>query len=321
MINKFTSRLRNKSIDNFTSNFGLWFRRTFHSVISFFFRLVMRVWFKKKIIVDKKVKLDKKKCYIFAVNHSFYFDGPSVIATAGKNCYSLFGATEQLYLEPRTIFIWISGLIYVDRVEKQSRKDSIPKMSRVLKAGNSIMMFPEGRWNDSENLLCQKIFAGVYNLSVENKVEVVPVSVFNESGSDKIYVSYGKPIKMYKNVDKDNALSDLRDKIATMYYNQIMKYSTPFARSKVNGDIHYNFMKERMYEYSQTKWKSDYCWDDELFTYKAHDVDLEDVWKDIDKVNININNIDKFKDILKELRIRKKYNFTEYMNKNYRKHY
>ena len=43
----------------------------------------------------------------------------------------------------------------------------IGKMNRVLKAGNSILIFPEGRWNDSENLLCQKLFAGPYNLSFQ----------------------------------------------------------------------------------------------------------------------------------------------------------
>lgn len=320
IINKLLSKLDNSTIDNFTSNFGLWMRRTFHSIISFLFRLVIRFYYKKKIIVEHKAKLDKKKSYIFALNHSFYLDGSAVIATADKNCYSLFGATEQLYFDLCTFFIWFSGLIYVDRTNKQSRKDSLPKMSRVLQAGNSILIFPEGRWNDSENLLCQKLFAGVYNLSLENKVEVVPVSVFKETESKYIYVNFGSPIKMYKK-DKNEGLQILRDNLATMYYNQIMNYSTPYNREEVKGDIHFNYMEERMYEYSKAKWHSDYCWDDELFTYKGEDVDLEDVWKDIDKVKIDKNNIDKFYDILKELNRRKKYNFTDYMNKNYRKKY
>ena len=45
-----------------------------------------------------------------------------------------------------------------------------------------------------------------------------------------------------------------------------------------------------MKEYSKAHFPSNYCWDDELFTYKEND-DLEDVWKDIDKVNINIKNM------------------------------
>ena len=76
-----------------------------------------------------------------------------------------------------------------------------------------------------------------------------------------------------------------------------------------------------MHEYSKAKWHSDYCWDDELFIYKGKDIDLDDVWKDIDKVKIDINNIHIFRTILKDLYIRKKYNFTDYMNKNYHKKY
>ena len=320
IINKLLGKLANKTIDNFTSNLGLWLRRTFHSVISFLFKTVLRFHYKKKLIIEHKPKLKRGKSYIYAINHSFYLDGSAVIATADKNCYSLFGATEQLYFDLCTFFIWFSGLIYVDRTNKQSRKDSLPKMSRVLKAGNSVLIFPEGRWNDSENLLCQKLFAGVYNLSVENNVEVIPVSVFKETESEYIYINFANPIKLYE-YEKDKALTLLRDNLATMYYEQIEKHSSPYKREKIKGDIHYNYMDDRMYEYSKAKWHSDYCWDEELFTYKGNDVDLDDVWKDIDKVTITKENIHIFKDILKELHIKKKYNFTDYMNENYKKKY
>ena len=319
MINKIIKKMADSNIDNFTSDFGLFIRRTFHKLISFVFLIVLRLYYKRKIIVENKPKVKKGKNYIYALNHSFYLDGSSVIATANKSVYSLFGATEQLDVDVCTAFIWCSGLIYVNREDKQSRKDSIPKMSRVLKAGNSILIFPEGRWNDSENLLCQKLFAGVYNLSVENNVEVIPVSIYNETDNKNIYINYGKPIKLYKK-EKDEALQLLRDNLATMYFNQIMKYSTPFERKK-DVDHHIEYMDERMYEYSKAKWRSDYKWDEELFSYKQNDVDLEDVWKDIDKVKITKDNYLIFKDILKELALRKKYNFKDYMNENYRKKY
>lgn len=320
MINKLISKAAVKDIDNFTSSFGLWIRRKFHFVISFLFKIVLRLYYKKKIIVENKPKLKRNKSYIFALNHSFYLDGSAAISSIDKNCYALFGATEQLYTDICTFFIWFSGLIYVDRTNKKSRQDSLPKMSRVLKAGNSVLIFPEGRWNDSENLLCQKLFAGVYNLSVESNVEVVPVSIFKETDSTNIYVNMGKPMRLYK-YEKDESLQKLRDNLATMYYDQIMKYSTPYDRKKVKKDIHFDYMNDRMYEYSKAKWKSDYCWDDELFTYKGNDVDLEDIWKDIKKVKITRKNFYIFKDILLELKRREKYNFTNYMNKNYRKKY
>ena len=320
MKNIMATKIRKSNIENFTSNFGLKFRKVFHKPISFIVRVVLRFFYKKKVIVCKKVNLDKNKCYIFVSNHSVYLDGAAIMATIDRNFYTLFGATEQLY-NFDTIFAWLGGMIYVDRFDKQSRKDSVEKMNRVLRAGNSILLFPEGKWNDTENLLCQKLFSGVYNLSVQNNVEVVPISVYNEIFEDNVFhISYGEPLKLF-DYDKDKGLEILRDTLATMNYEQIEKYSTPFLREKIEGDIHFKYMDERMFEYSKAKWKSDYCWDDELFTYKPGIVDLEDVWKDIDKVKIDVNNVDKFYELLKDLKRIKKYDFKNYMNENYRKRY
>lgn len=318
MKNFLIKRIETSNVENFTSNFGLFIRRITHNQISFLYRVLLKLLYKKEVVVDKKVKLEKNKSYIFASNHSFFYDGSAVISTVDKNVYSLFGATEQLHYDLRAFYIWLSGMIYVNRFDKQSRKDSIEKMNRVIKSGNSILIFPEGRWNDSENLLCQKLFAGAYNLSLQNKVEVVPVSVFNENFSKVIHISYGEPLSLY-NYEKDEGLQILRDSLATMFYEQIEKHSTPFSRGK--DDIHFNYMDERMKAYSEAKWKSDYRWDDELFTYKDGDIDLEDVWKDIDKVKIDKNNINIFGEILRDLEKRKKYNFKDYMNENYKKKY
>ena len=312
-------QIKKSNINNFTSNFGLKFRKVFHKLNRRMVSTTLTRIYKKNIIVDNNVNLDKNKCYIFASNHSVYFDGAAIMATIDRNFYTLFGGTEQLD-NFHTLFAWLGGMIYVDRSDKQSRKDSIEKMSRVLKAGNSILIFPEGKWNDTENLLCQKLFAGVYNLSEQNNVEVVPISVYNEIFEKNIYVSYGKPLKLYE-YDKDKGLEILRDIFATMNYEQIEKHSTPFFREKIDGDIHFKYMDERMFEYSKAKYRSDYCWDDDLFTYKPGIVDLEDVWKDIDKVKIDVNNIDKFYDLLIELERIKKYDFKNYMNENYRKKY
>ena len=319
MKNIMARKTEKSTIDNFTSDFGLKTRRKCHKVISFIFRAVLKIVYKQKIIVDKKLKLDKNKCYIFAPNHYAYFDGASITATIDRNCYALFGGTEQLY-NFHTTFAWLSGMIYVDRFDKQSRKDSMEKMNRVLKAGNSILIFPEGIWNNTENLLCLKLFAGVYNLSVQNNVEVVPISVHYETEDRTFFVSYGEPLKLY-NYDKDEGLQILRDTLATMLYEQIEKHSTPFVREKIKGDIHFDYMEKRMDEYSKAKWKSDYCWDDELFTYKAGDVDEQDIWKDIDKITIDENNIDKFCGLLRDLKRIERYDFKNYMNKNYRKKY
>ena len=316
MYKRFVNKIKYANVDNFTSDFGLKLRKKSYKIMSVSIEWIFKKLYKKNVIVDRNVKLDKDKVYIFAAAHNYAYESSAIAASIDRNCYLLFGGEDILYNDPRALIGWICGLIFVDRFDKKSREDSVIKMKRVLDAGNSILIFPEGKLNDSENKLCLKLFAGVYNLSVDNNVEVVPISVFNDSLSDDFHISYGEPIKLYE-YGREEGLQKLRDSIATMTYEQIEKFSSPFSRESIN-DIHFNFMKERMNEYAKINWAKDKKWEQEFFEHKVGDVDLEDVWKDIDKVNINVKNAHIFGDILVELERREKYRFANYMNKNFK---
>ena len=84
--------------------------------------------------------------------------------------------------------VWLNGMIYVNRLDHNSRKEAVLKMKRVLAAGNSVLLFPEGGYNNTENQLIMPLFSSPYQLSKEMGVEVVPIISFNPTGSDKIYV-------------------------------------------------------------------------------------------------------------------------------------
>ena len=51
-------------------------------------------------------------------------------------------------------------------------------MKWLLEQGVSVLIYPAGGWNNTENLLEQHIFSGAYKLSVETGIEVVPLSNF-----------------------------------------------------------------------------------------------------------------------------------------------
>ena len=64
MLNRIIKKMSVKDVNNFTSHFGLAIRRYFHKVISILFIIVMRLYYKRKIIVENKPKVEKKKNYI-----------------------------------------------------------------------------------------------------------------------------------------------------------------------------------------------------------------------------------------------------------------
>ncbi len=300
------------NVDNFTSDVGIKIRRMLQKP----FRLVLKCATKREIILEGYPKLEKNKPYIFASTHSFDEDIITALATLDRNAYVLIGTTDQLEHNPAMYAAWLNGMIYVDRMNSSSSKESIKKMVRVLESGSSILIFPEGGWNNTENLLVQKLFAGPYILSKETGVQIVPISTFNEHNSKKIYIKYGEPFSAF-NLDKKEALIKLRDIMATMMYEQIEKYSTPIKRCDLSLDARYDFMEERKNEYMRAKWTRD-VWDEELTVYKDFPLQ-QDIRASFDNVEITKDNAYIFAPILVKRIEDEKYDFKRYMHKNWKK--
>ena len=108
-------------------------------------------------------------------------------------------------------------------------------MKRVLAAGNSVVLFPEGVYNNTENQLIMPLFSSPYLLSKEMGVEVVPVISFNLSGSDKIYVRVGDPINLAQ-YDKYEGMAVLRDEMATIVYQIMGEHTVPVKRRELGAD-------------------------------------------------------------------------------------
>ena len=92
-IFKRLKRLQNKNVNNFTSNFGLKLRKIMHKPISMGFKIILKLVYKQNVIIDKKGKLSKKKNYVFAANHSFYFDGSSM-----NSVYLILNVSSSIFL-------------------------------------------------------------------------------------------------------------------------------------------------------------------------------------------------------------------------------
>lgn len=150
------------------------------------------------------------------------------------------GSTNQVEYNKLVYAAWLNGFIYVNRLDPKSRADSIPKMKRVLDSGTSILIFPEGGHNNTENLLCSKFFAGVYYLAKLTKVKVVPIAQYYEFGSKKIDIRVENPIDIVGYENKNEALCNLRDIISTMVWENIEDCSAPMIKKNLMKMFMYN---------------------------------------------------------------------------------
>ena len=266
-----------------------------------------------------KPKLEKDIPYIFVSTHNFVEDSIATLATLDRNAYLLFGTTNQLENNPTMYGGWANGFIYVDRYDDVSRKEAIPKMERIINSGSSVLIFVEGGFNNTENLLCQKIFASPYKLAKLTKKKVVPIAPFYEFGSENIYMNVGDPIDLSEYNNKEEALKTLRDTLGTLVFENIEKHSTPINRSELGKDPRMDFMEERRQEYLKTKWTCD-VWDEELTRYlDKEDKEYLSVQESMDNIVITKDNASIMGPVLVKRKEDKKYDFKNYMKKNWNK--
>ncbi len=301
-------RVKFSNVDTFTTKTGLKLRRYINPGV----RLVLKMAAKNKLVIDSYPNLNPDEPYIFATTHYFDEDIISSLASIDRNAYILLGTTDQIEHNPQSYFAWINGMIYVNRLDPQSRKDSILKQIRVLESGTSVLMFPEGGLNNTENLLVQPLFAGPYILAKETGKKVVPMATFYAPELKEVHIMVGEPLDI-GSLEKDEALSLLRDQMATMQYTMIEKYSTPLMRDSLASDYHTQFMQDRVDEYLQVKWTRD-VWDEELSTYRDKRITYaDDVRKSFDKVVLTKDNIGIMYPIVRRRIEDEKYNFKKYI--------
>jgi len=302
---------KDKNVENFTSDIGMEIRKKINPLL----RPILKLAAKEKIIVDNYPKLEDNTPYIFVSLHNFVEDTICNLATIDRDAYLLFGTTDQLDVNPEMYAAWLNGFIYVDREDKQNRKDALLKMQRVLKNGNSVLIFPEGGFNNTENLLSLKLFASPYILSKLTGTKVVPIAPYYEFGSDKVYMNVGEPMDLSQYDDQKEALRDLRDTLSTLLYESMEKHSTPLIRKELGSDPRLDYMEQRCKEYLKTKWTKD-VWEEELTRY----LDADD--KEYISVQESMNNIKVTQDngpLLVKRREAMKYDFKKYMHENWNK--
>ena len=339
--NIFLTESKNLDAEHFTTKRGVKMRKAAYPILN---AIIKRANGKKCILVSYP-KLDKNENYIFTAGHSFPGDIGSNLSVIDRNVYTLIGTTDQVDHNPQMYFLWANGLIYVNKLNQESRKESYKKMVRVLKLGTSVMLFPEGVLNNTENLNCGTLYPGFYHLASETGKKIVPIVANYNHEENVVLIAAGEPISV-ENKLKDETRREVRDVLATLRFNlsrmsteqakSLKRVLTPSEFEKLNqnlqvelkrtsleGDIHLKYMELRKRIYNEVKWTSGDCWEEEIMYYKEHDVtDFEEVYNFLDKIDFTKKSPEIypiFQPVLKLKIEKEKYNMKEYMKKSWNK--
>lgn len=297
-------------VEHFTSETGLRIRK----MLNRGWHIFLKLGTKRKIHIVNYPHLQKGKNYVFACNHFFDEDIISALYAIDCNAYVLSGSTDQTEHNPWFLALWANGMVYVNRCDPESRRQAVQKMKRVLNAGNSILLFPEGGYNNTEEKLINRLFAGPWLLARECGVECVPVITFNDYGSKDIYISVGNPMQLGL-LEKDEAKTRLRDAMATMLWKLIEEYAVPLNRQDMPEDVHAFWMEARKQAYECQNWYND-VWEEELTTYKGKIPPPEEVNKFVDHIRVNASNAWVLAPKLVQRQREQKYDLIMFLKKN-----
>lgn len=118
--------------------------------------------------------IHRGKSYIYVSNHTSFLDIPGL-------CLALPGqfrplAKKELLRIP--VFGWIArtATVIVDRSNHDSRVKSLEKLVQVLSKGISILIFPEGTQNRTNEVL-QPFKDGAFRIALETKQPIIPIMI------------------------------------------------------------------------------------------------------------------------------------------------
>ncbi len=271
---------------NFTSRFGMNMRKIFHPVV----RFVVNSSATKENIFVKKAKLKKRVPYIFVPTHSFDDDLKTTVGSIDRNAYLVLGLTEQLKFNPEMYFSYIgTGMIHVFKDSKVSRKNAFEKMKRVINNKNSIIIYPEGAYNHSQNKIMLDLYDSIFFLAKETGAEIVPIASYSRYDYDKIYTIIDEPISVsgYEIENKKEFMTMLRDKLATNMWYLMEDYAPKVKRSELGVDALEEFYYDRMHEYLGVLWdpRNDNWIDEEIIAKNENEKENTEKFKEYVRAN------------------------------------
>lgn len=160
------------------------FRNLVFRITSFWARSI--VWMSgSKVDIEGAENIPKDGPVVFISNHQGDFDIPIFIGYLNKS----LGFISKIEVKKIPVIRkWMEYMqcVFMDRSSLKKSAEAIIEGVRILKKGQSLVIFPEGTRSRGDNMRDFK--AGSFKLATKAKVPIIPVSI---SGSYKIMEERG----------------------------------------------------------------------------------------------------------------------------------
>jgi len=183
------------------------------------------------VTTKNKAIINQKQPHIYVSNHGSYLDAVAVCISLPQY-FSPLGKVEMTKIP-------IFGLIYkrivvlLDRSSKESRAQSVAILKAAIAQGESILIFPEGTMNKTDQPLSE-FYDGAFRIAIETQTPLMPFVMVNNrellprSNPLKAHPGLIKTVFIAPVNVKDLTLDDLpmlKKKVFDLMETEMLKHS------------------------------------------------------------------------------------------------
>ena len=214
-------------------------KRTLKDIINPIILALSSTEIKYKVIEENNYKLLDGHPVIYIANHYSAQDTPIMAKIVNKRSYILAGKQN---LRPKDeLFFNSCGCIWVDRKDKEDMKLSKLSMEAYLNNGYSLIVFPEGTWCMSDELLALNMKWGIIEVALNTNAQIVITDLEYNYDTRECHITYSKPFVPNELKSKKEWIMYVRNTLASLKW-EYMEQQGICERSQIDVEE----MREKM---------------------------------------------------------------------------
>lgn len=154
---------------------------------------------------------------IYACTHIGENDLENIYEVLQRGCWWFVGDPCVLYKNISGLFVYLNGTIMMETQDKTDRHIAYLRSVELLKAGGSLMIYPEGARNGTENLPVMALFPGAAKMAMETDTKIVPVGI--EQYDRHFIIKFGTALLPENYHGPKDLTKDLRDALAALKWD------------------------------------------------------------------------------------------------------
>lgn len=221
------------------------------------------------------------KPIIFAANHFAFPDIPVVLRTTKRRSYIFAGKQRLAFID--WFFFAMNGTIWVDRKDKADMAASKDGIVARLNIGQSVLWFPEGTWNLTENQLMLPMKWGIVDVAKETGAQIIPVGLDYDRENKVCKVRFSEPMVFDAQADKAKAIAQLRDTMAAQRW-RFMEERGVYSRKALDMEAEREALRYSIKEYPPIDWQYE-----ESCVFKPY-LEGKEVFAHLDRIEPTLRN-------------------------------